>query len=94
MKFKRIVLFALVITIAVVVGWGIGVKAHSPHQEDDPNTSPIEENVPSQDQIGNTLGIVLGGIAIVAAIGAGVGINYVVSKKERANASSQSELGS
>ena len=78
MKLKQIVLFALVITITVVAGWGIATRAYSPHQEDNPVDSPTKTSadISIEEQAGDTFRIILGATAIVFVIALGVGLNY------------------
>ncbi|OQX61353.1 MAG: hypothetical protein B5M51_08115 [Anaerolinea sp. 4484_236] len=93
MNFKKILLFVLVITVAVFAGWGLNAKAHSPHQEDNPGDEPNKADIPIDEQVGNTLGIIWGGIAIILAIGAGVGVSYLRSKNEQTQAFEHGKSG-
>jgi len=86
MNFKRIVLLTFIVCIIIAIGFGIAQKTRSARLGDDPYP-PTQEDYPSPDnnslkqQVGNTNSIILGAIAIVIVIGAGVGYNYRVPKQ-------------
>ena len=88
MKFKRIVLLALLVSVIIAVGFGIAQKTRSAYHGDGPYPAtqgnyPSPAGVPLPEQVGNTSGIILGAIAIVVIIGAGVGYNYRVRGSEQ-----------
>ncbi len=89
MKFKHIVLFILLISVVIISGVGLAQKAYSARRGDDPypplasDTYPPHADIPLGQQVGGTSGIILGAIAIVLIIGAGVGFNSWARGSER-----------
>lgn len=84
MKIKKTVFFSLLLAMTVffVASWGLSAKAHTFYQEDTPKTPAAETDIPPEEQVANTLGIILGGIAILVAIGVGAGFNYAAYRKK------------
>jgi len=86
MNFKRIVLLTFIVCAIIPIGFGLVQKTRSARLGDDPYPS-TQEDYPSPDndslkqQVGNTFSIILGAIAIVIIIGAGVGYNCRVPKQ-------------
>lgn len=83
MKFKRTVLAVFLVSVVISVGLGVAQKAYSAHQDQDdtpypPNTDtyPSPAGLTFYQQVGGMSGIILGGIAIILIIIAGVGFNY------------------